>query len=93
MEYYENWQLLAGAVIEKIIYDYNTAGKDSFKKEAMLRWFDTSYAGSLCELVGLDPLFIKESIRRCNSEKTTKKYFRHDYPGIKEVYPEVSEKS
>ena len=53
----------------------------------MLRWFDTSYAGSLCELVGLDPLFIKKVLggvtvrkpQKSISDMTTrelKKYIR-----------------
>ena len=82
---YKNWRRLALQIIIEVIEDYK-ATKDHFRKEALLKWFDTGYGSSVCELAGMDPDYIKREVQ--NIEK----YIRYDNKGIKKVYPSAGEK-
>ena len=67
-ENYENWSYLAAGIIIEVIEDYR-ASRDKYYKTAMLRWFDTSYGNTICELAGLSSDYIKREVQRY--EETT----------------------
>ena len=83
---YKNWQRLALRIIIEVIEDYK-ATRDHYKKEALLRWFETGYGGTVCELAGMDPDYIKREVQ--NIEK----HIRYDNKGAKEVYPATGKES
>ena len=83
---YKNWQRLALQIIIEVIEDYKVT-RDRYRKEALLRWFDTGYGGTVCELAGMDPDYIKREVQ--NIEK----YNRYDNEGTKEVYPTAGKES
>lgn len=75
-ENYENWKHLAAGIIIEIIEDYRYSN-DKYYKEAMLRWFDTAYGSTICELAGISPDFIKKEVQK--NGKVDKTYLRNDY--------------
>ena len=81
----ENYKYLAAQIIIEIIEDYKISKrrKDKYKCEALLRWFDTPYGDSICELAGYDPNYIKKEVQNIESYKTN---IINDYKGIKEIY-------
>lgn len=83
---YKNWQRLALHIIIEVIEDYKIT-RDYYRKEALLKWFDTGYGSTVCELAGMDPDYIKREVQ--NIEK----YIRYDNKGIKKVYPSAGKKS
>ena len=78
----EGYKYLAGAVVEAVIFDYERTS-DAYKKDALLKWFDTRYGSGLCEMVGIDPEYIKNKLEVMHYEKT---YRRYDRKGVKKVY-------
>ena len=76
MEYIENYRQLAAQIIIEIIEDYHST-RDKYRKEAMIKWFDTPYGSALCEFTGVDPDVIKEEVIR--NENYQKTYSRYDY--------------
>ena len=83
---YENWQRLALQIIIKVIEDYKSTS-DTFLKESLLKWFDTGYGASICELAGMDPDYIKKEVY------AIEKHIRYDNTGAKKVHPTTSEES
>ena len=83
---YKNWQRLALQIIIEVIEDYK-ATRDHYRKEALLRWFDTGYGGTVCELAGMDPDYIKREVQ--NIEK----HIGYDNKGAEEVYPATGKES
>lgn len=64
MDYANNWRLLASQIIIEVIEDYREC-RDKYRKEALIKWFDTPYGMDLCILAGLDPEYIKQEVKRC----------------------------
>ena len=83
---YKNGQRLALQIIIEVIEDYK-ATRDHYRKEALLRWFDTGYGGTVCELAGMDPDYIKREVQ--NIEK----HIRYDNKRAKEVHPATGKES
>ena len=83
---YKNWQQLALRIIIEVIEDYKVT-RDYYRKEALLRWFDTGYGGTVCELAGMDPDYIKREVQ--NIEK----HIRYDNQGTQKVYPTAGQES
>ena len=78
----ENLTYLAGAIIEAIVFDYRLSRKDTYRRQALLKWFDTSYGDAVCGIAGVDPEYIKNSIQtEVAYEERTKTYRADDYKG------------
>ena len=85
-DYIKNWQRLALQIIIETIEDYKDT-RDQYKKEALIRWFDTGYGSTVCELAGMDPDYIKREVQHIE------KHIRNDNKGIKKVYPATGKES
>ena len=84
---------LAASIVEAILYDIKRT-KDPFLYDSLLRWFDTSYGITICDIADMDPEKIKKYIREVKTlEKRTKADRRNDYQRVKEVYQERGKKS
>ena len=87
---YENWRILSAHIIIEVIEDYRTTA-DHYRKEALLRWFDSAYGSNICALAGMDPEYIKREVQKI--EKDRQAYITDDNKGTKETYKKASEKS
>ena len=85
-DYIKNWQCLSLQIIIEVIEDYKVT-RDQYKKEALIRWFDTGYGSTVCELAGMDPDYIKREVQHIE------KHIRNDNKGTKKVYPAAGKES
>ena len=83
---YRNWQLLATQIIIEIVEDYRDT-RDQYKKEALIRWFDTGYGSTVCELAGMDPDYIKREVQHIE------KHIRNDNQGTQKIYQTAGKES
>ena len=86
-EYYKNWQRFALRIIIEVIVDYKIT-RDKYRKEALLRWFDTGYGGTVCELAGMDPDYIKREVQNID-----KRHITNDNERTQKVYPSAGKES
>ena len=87
---YESWRILSAHIIIEVIEDYR-ATSDHYRKEALLRWFDSAYGNNICALAGMDPDYIKREVQKI--EKDRQAYITDDHKRIKKAYKEAGEKS
>lgn len=83
---YESWMQLAAQIIIEVIEDYRIS-RDHFRRESLIRWFDTPYGKTICDLAGMNSEYIKREVQYIE------KHIRNDNKGIKKVYPATGKES
>ena len=88
LSFTDPYQLLAVHIIIRIYKDLKRT-RDPFTREALLKWFETSWGVTICDFIGIDSVYIQEVMKI----ETTKKHRRNDSKRVEEVYPEGNEES
>ena len=88
MDNYESWMQLAAQIIIEVIEDYRNS-RDHFRRDSLIRWFDTPYGITICDLAGMDPEYIKREVQYIDKQE----HIRNDNKGIKKVYSATGKES
>ena len=85
---YENWMQLAAQIIIEVIEDYRNS-RDHYQRVSLIKWFDTSYGITICDLAGMNSEYIKREVQYIDKQE----HIRNDNKGIKKVYPATGKES
>lgn len=85
---YESWMQLAAQIIIEVIEDYRIS-RDHFQRDSLIKWFDTPYGKTICDLAGMDSEYIKKGVQYIDK----KEHIGNDNKRTKKVYSATGKES